>query len=1171
MRLRRLDLIAFGHFTNARLDFAERPGMIDLVYGDNEAGKSTSRRAVSSFLFGIPLRTTDDFVHSKPTMRVGAEAVDDAGNATTLVRRKGAKATLRDKNDNVVDDEVLGRMLGGLDRELFEQMFALSRDLLVSGGNDLLAGKGSLGEALFGASLGLASVHEVLRTLEDEAASIFRPGGSVPTLNAKLRELEDLRREARAAELRPSEYLAHQAARESALFERSSVDARLVAARAEMERLDRQKRLLPLMARRNAIGRQIEELGPVVVLSPTARQERLDAVRERERAGTDITTSEQQINDLSDQLERLRPDKRLLERADEIGALHTEIGGHRKAARDLPGLGTQRRAEHERANALLAQTFPDRTLDDVDQLRLTVAERAEIASLGSEYGRVNEAARRGELQLSETRGKLERALLKQAALSPLADIGPTVVVLGEARTLGAIERIIADEQTKLRASEGRLRSSLASLPLFVGTIDELRALPAPLLSSVARFEAAHDAISELSGDLMEEAERVASEAASNQERLNALRLSGDVPSEGDLDIARAKREEDWQAIRRDLLPDRDQHAGSASPELLDAYEARVGDVDDIADRLRREADRVAAQAEIAAALDGNEQALASLNTHTAELDADRARLNRDWEALWEATSIAPLSPPEMHDWLERREALVEEASAHEELRSALAVKIALRDEHRDALRRELGRLGREVGNDETLSVLIALVEDTIEDHRAREKTHERALDLVASLEEDLDEAQSEAQRALSEREAWTGSWGAAVACLGGGHELSPEQARSIVEALGEVFAAREQARGFESRIESIERDRQTFAEAAGRLVDEIAPDLGGLSAEQQVTQLQQLVAAAQADAAKAEEVQRQLDEAHEDRDASRERQEGADAELQRLIAAAGCTVADELEQAEERSMRADELREQLQLVEAQILETGAASAAEVAAELGDRDLTQIETTLNELEMELDRLSEERRELDETVGQERALLREMARGDGAADAVAAAESTRATIREQAEQYARLRLAVAVIRGEIDRFREESHGPLLARAGDFFARITCQDYSGIAPGFDERGEIVLLGRRPDGREVTVDEMSDGTRDQLYLALRLATIEQQVEQTAPLPLIADDLFLNFDDHRAAAAFEVLAEIALTTQVVFFTHHHHLIEAATKALRPDQWRLQELGAPRSAVEAAA
>ena len=77
-----------------------------------------------------------------------------------------------------------------------------------------------------------------------------------------------------------------------------------------------------------------------------------------------------------------------------------------------------------------------------------------------------------------------------------------------------------------------------------------------------------------------------------------------------------------------------------------------------------------------------------------------------------------------------------------------------------------------------------------------------------------------------------------------------------------------------------------------------------------------------------------------------------------------------------------------------------------------------------------------------------------------------------------------------------------------------------------------------------------MSSGTADQLYLALRIAAVEDYLDHAEPMPFIADDLFINFDDKRAAAGFRVLGELAKKTQVLFFTHHEHLLEVARKAL---------------------
>jgi uncharacterized protein YhaN len=94
-------------------------------------------------------------------------------------------------------------------------------------------------------------------------------------------------------------------------------------------------------------------------------------------------------------------------------------------------------------------------------------------------------------------------------------------------------------------------------------------------------------------------------------------------------------------------------------------------------------------------------------------------------------------------------------------------------------------------------------------------------------------------------------------------------------------------------------------------------------------------------------------------------------------------------------------------------------------------------------------------------------------------------------------------------------------------------------------------VLVGVRPGGRStVGVEGMSDGTADQLYLALRLAGIETYLETNEPMPLIFDDILIRFDDHRASAALEVLRALSEKTQVIFFTHHRHLVDLAEKCI---------------------
>lgn len=73
-----------------------------------------------------------------------------------------------------------------------------------------------------------------------------------------------------------------------------------------------------------------------------------------------------------------------------------------------------------------------------------------------------------------------------------------------------------------------------------------------------------------------------------------------------------------------------------------------------------------------------------------------------------------------------------------------------------------------------------------------------------------------------------------------------------------------------------------------------------------------------------------------------------------------------------------------------------------------------------------------------------------------------------------------------------------------------------------------------------------MSVGTTDQLYLSLRLSSLESYLDNNEPMPFILDDILIKFDNERAIATLKVLAELSKKTQVIFFTHHQHLVELA-------------------------
>ncbi|HSV93237.1 MAG TPA: chromosome segregation protein SMC, partial [Desulfobacterales bacterium] len=206
----------------------------------------------------------------------------------------------------------------------------------------------------------------------------------------------------------------------------------------------------------------------------------------------------------------------------------------------------------------------------------------------------------------------------------------------------------------------------------------------------------------------------------------------------------------------------------------------------------------------------------------------------------------------------------------------------------------------------------------------------------------------------------------------------------------------------------------------------------------------------------------------------------------------------------------------------------------------------------QLQEEIRSLTVRRSEFDQTIGGERSELDRMDGSDRAARIAEEIQAVLGGLRRDVERYARVRVASRVLSSAIDRFRERSQGPILRRAGALFGRLTCGSFESLRAELGPDGRPVIAGVRPGGETVPVEGLSDGTADQLFLALRLAGLEHYLEANEAMPFVVDDILLQFDDERAAAALQALAGLSARTQVVFFTHHRHLLELASRTLDP-------------------
>jgi uncharacterized protein YhaN len=213
MKLMTLNLKAVGPFTDVALDLAGGSQGLHLIYGPNEAGKTSTLRAISHLLFGFPHLSADNFVHPNEQLRIGGKLRHSGGDELEMIRRRGNRNTLRGPDDSsVIADESLARILGGMTQETFETLFGIDHERLTQAGEEIRTGHGELGEMLFAAGAGLAGLSQAQNALKKSLDELFRPQGKNQRINKALKEFRDIHDELKRRQLSSDEWQKHDRA-----------------------------------------------------------------------------------------------------------------------------------------------------------------------------------------------------------------------------------------------------------------------------------------------------------------------------------------------------------------------------------------------------------------------------------------------------------------------------------------------------------------------------------------------------------------------------------------------------------------------------------------------------------------------------------------------------------------------------------------------------------------------------------------------------------------------------------------------------------------------------------------------------------------------------------------------------------------------------------------------
>jgi len=208
MRLQRLGLEFFGHFTDKWLDFGDRPdGGSDfhLVYGSNEAGKTTVMEAYLRLLYGFRHIEPYDFKHKRPNLKVSATLMLEDG-IRKFTRLPGRNNSLVDQSGTTVPETALQGVLSGLAIDDYRKLLCLDDATIEDGGDEIANSKGDIGRLLFSAAAGVSDLSEVLDTVDKRCGDLYKKGGSKSVFAQLKRDLENVTAQIRETDISVSDY-----------------------------------------------------------------------------------------------------------------------------------------------------------------------------------------------------------------------------------------------------------------------------------------------------------------------------------------------------------------------------------------------------------------------------------------------------------------------------------------------------------------------------------------------------------------------------------------------------------------------------------------------------------------------------------------------------------------------------------------------------------------------------------------------------------------------------------------------------------------------------------------------------------------------------------------------------------------------------------------------------
>ncbi|MEK8212956.1 AAA family ATPase [Paenibacillus sp. FSL L8-0463] len=1105
MKIQHVQIGGFGRLHNRELELQEG---VTVLFGRNEAGKSTTLQFIRAMLFGIPTRVNlaERYEPAQGGLHGGMLTANDGQGGLWRIRRyaAGGETAGRSEKLNITvsypdgrseevgQAEMERRLLGGISRSMFRQLFAVSLDELQELG---ALQSEEMSSYLFHAGMGGGGeIMRAERRLIQEAEKLYKPRGKVQDAAKILQSIDKLEREMAESRSYLPRYNENTAALENAQLELAGLEKLRTSTGEMLVKLRKVQDIRELWLKWREAGLELAEL-PVIEVFPengAVRWQSLEGeIRSSEAA---VFRMERLEQELIAELAQHPPDLMLIAQ----GPALERLDRRRSSYED-------RRAERQRLTGELAALHEhlERILRGIGA-GWSPAELADFSGAAAD----REAARRFAASFAGYDRRMEaREAERQSLRSRLAAAGAA---------LQAAERSLAREHASGAADFAGLapRSPREVLQLW----DELQQaaerwreaqlggagpLRGPGAGRLRRGRAPGCAVPALACGRRSAnaaaAYRAVPDLCAIGQRLDRARPAG-RRGPGSVGRLRAARRPETSPL---------EHGGDGSAAAAEMLRLRGLLLS-------------GAEPESALSRPGRRPATAP-SPEASGLEAGMKELRRLMEA-WNA-------------WRQRVERLAGE-------RDTCLTEVETLSGQERALAEEMDRAEAE------FTQLDESYETWLRQHRLPEGLSPEGLpDIFARVEQGNELLRQESKLAARLKELQEECAVYEQECLNLWHEAATEG--ELSSAAADNAAAK--SAGPSGLLPSVNSEILSLNDTASTGNTQVLPLLEPAAGTAALTLLSWLEIRKRdwdqlkTELLRREAAQERLHEVQAELAGGRQALEVLNERSGRLLQEGGAADGEEFLRRSSAVLRRLELTRSIRQWELAMFggwENG--EAAELQKLLEHHDAAALERERSAAEDAAASIEEERNALLQHRGkllQEREYLKERCMEDTVLQQL---EEQRAALKILAGQYAVSALA-AELMGRTRRIYEQEKQPqVLQLASVYFNKLTEGEYLRIVMTL---GHKELKAEHKDAGLLDSGLLSRGTAEQLYLAIRLALAETMTRQ-ASLPLLFDDLFVNFDERRLHAALALIGELSVSRQIVMMTCHRHVAEAAARLI---------------------